>query len=81
MKYLAILFALFLVGCNCNKTVSQTKQKPQLIVPEEVAKRSSHPSYHVYRIEVPDGWLVVYDGIESGGITFYRDFDHDWELE
>ena len=36
---------------------------------------------YIFRIKVPDGWLVVYDGEDSGNTIFYADPEHQWTLD
>jgi hypothetical protein len=33
----------------------------------------------VYRIKVPDGWIVVFKSFGAGGTTYYPDPTHKWK--
>jgi len=39
-----------------------------------------HSSWEVYRVKVPNGWLILIRGAGEGGdgVTFYPDSDHKW---
>ncbi|MEE9214669.1 MAG: hypothetical protein V3U54_07720 [Thermodesulfobacteriota bacterium] len=37
--------------------------------------------YKVFRVKVPDGWIVIYDGAEGAGLVVYSDPEHQWILD
>ncbi len=38
---------------------------------------SNHGTIH--RAKVPGGWLIIFEGFDKGGITFYPDPHHEWD--
>ena len=78
---------LVLLGLLIGVSPTSTKIKPGMLNKQtkttyyemSLEKIIDESGLKVYRLKVPDGWIVVFKSFGAGGTTFYPDPTHKWK--